>query len=79
VLAPWLRALPAGDAAAFRCVLSLRFLLLNLVAVALLAAVWLRGWSTPWLPTFPVPVTVVTSVKTPARDGARQLLASKAS
>ncbi|HSA82465.1 MAG TPA: MotA/TolQ/ExbB proton channel family protein [Geminicoccaceae bacterium] len=40
----WLRALPEGDAAAFRYLLLLRFLVLNLVAVALLAAVWLKGW-----------------------------------
>ena len=43
-IASWLRALPEGDAAAFRYLLLLRFLVLNLVAVALLAAVWLRGW-----------------------------------
>ena len=40
----WLRALPEGDAAEFRSLLLLRFLVLNLVAVALLVAVWLRGW-----------------------------------
>ena len=44
LLASWLRALPEGNAAAFRYLLLLRFLLLNLVAVALLVAVWLRGW-----------------------------------
>jgi MotA/TolQ/ExbB proton channel family len=43
-IASWLRALPEGDAAAFRYLLLLRFLVLNLVAVALLGAVWLRGW-----------------------------------
>ena len=44
LLVSWLRALPEGNAAAFRYLLLLRFLLLNLVAVALLVAVWLRGW-----------------------------------
>jgi hypothetical protein len=43
-IASWFRALPEGDAAAFRYLLLLRFLVLNLVAVALLGAVWLRGW-----------------------------------
>ena len=43
-IASWLRALPEGDAAAFRYLLLLRFLVLNLIAVALLAAVWLKGW-----------------------------------
>jgi biopolymer transport protein ExbB/TolQ len=43
-LASLFSALSEDDAASFRYLLVLRFLVLNLVAVALLGAAWLKGW-----------------------------------
>lgn len=43
-LADWFAALREDDAMAFRHVLMLRFAVINLVAVALLGAAWLKGW-----------------------------------
>ena len=43
-LASLFSALSEDDAASFRYLLMLRFLVLNLVAVALLGAAWLKGW-----------------------------------
>jgi hypothetical protein len=42
--AGWFAALSESDAAGSRYVLTLRFLVINLVAVALLGAAWLKGW-----------------------------------
>ncbi|MGH6944399.1 MAG: MotA/TolQ/ExbB proton channel family protein [Geminicoccaceae bacterium] len=42
--ATWFAALSEADAAGSRYLLLLRFLLINLVAVALVAAVWTQGW-----------------------------------
>lgn len=42
--ASWFAALREGDAAAYRHLLILRFAVINLVAAALLAAAWLKGW-----------------------------------
>jgi hypothetical protein len=44
VLSAWLGALYDGDAAAQRYLLLMRFAVLNLVALALLGAAWLKGW-----------------------------------
>ena len=43
-LASLFSALSEDDAASFRFLLMLRFLVLNLVALALLGAAWLKGW-----------------------------------
>jgi hypothetical protein len=43
-VASWLAALSSDDAASYRYLLVLRFAILNLVAVALLGAAWLKGW-----------------------------------
>ena len=43
-LASLFSALSEDDAASFRYLLVLRFVVLNLVAVALLGAAWLKGW-----------------------------------
>jgi MotA/TolQ/ExbB proton channel family len=43
-MAGWLTALTDGDATAHRYLLLLRFAVLNLVALALLGAAWLKGW-----------------------------------
>jgi len=43
-LRAWLGALSDGDAAAQRFLLLMRFAVLNLVALALLGAAWLKGW-----------------------------------
>jgi MotA/TolQ/ExbB proton channel family len=43
-LTAWLGALYDGDAAAQRYLLLMRFAVLNLVALALLGAAWLKGW-----------------------------------
>jgi hypothetical protein len=43
-LAAWLGALYEGDSAAQRYLLLMRFAVLNLVALALLGAAWLKGW-----------------------------------
>jgi hypothetical protein len=40
----WLGAFAEGEAAAYRHLLILRFAVLNLVALALLGAAWLKGW-----------------------------------
>ena len=45
-LASLFSALSEDDAASYRYLLVLRFLVLNVVAVALLAAAWLKGWVT---------------------------------
>ena len=45
-LARLFSALSEDDAASYRYLLVLRFLVLNLVAVALLGAAWLKGWVT---------------------------------
>jgi hypothetical protein len=42
--AGWFAALSESDAAGSRYVLTLRFLVINVVAVALLGAAWLKGW-----------------------------------
>lgn len=42
--ASWFAALRENDAAAYRHLLILRFAVINLVAVALLGAAWLKGW-----------------------------------
>jgi MotA/TolQ/ExbB proton channel family len=42
--AGWFAALSESDAAGSRYVLALRFLVINVVAVALLGAAWLKGW-----------------------------------
>jgi hypothetical protein len=43
-MAGWLAALTDSDAAAHRYLLLLRFAVLNLVALALLGAAWIKGW-----------------------------------
>ena len=43
-LRAWFKTLAAGEAAAGRHLLILRFAVLNLVALALLGAAWLKGW-----------------------------------
>ena len=43
-LPAWLGALYEGDGAAQRYLLLMRFAVLNLVALALLGAAWLKGW-----------------------------------
>ena len=43
-LSAWLGALYEGDGAAQRYLLLMRFAVLNLVALALLGAAWLKGW-----------------------------------
>ena len=43
-LASWFAALSQSDPASLRYLLLLRFALLNLVGVALVAAVWAHGW-----------------------------------
>jgi MotA/TolQ/ExbB proton channel family len=43
-IASWFAALAEGDAASNRYLLVLRFAVLNLVALALLGAAWLKGW-----------------------------------
>jgi MotA/TolQ/ExbB proton channel family len=43
-VAGWFAALTEGDAASNRYLLLLRFTVLNLVALALLGAAWLKGW-----------------------------------
>lgn len=43
-LSEWFAALKEGDAASRRYLLLLRFAVLNLVALALLGAAWLKGW-----------------------------------
>jgi hypothetical protein len=42
--ARWFAALSESDAAAWRHLLTLRFLVINLVATALFCAAWLEGW-----------------------------------
>jgi hypothetical protein len=42
--AGWFAALSESDAAGSRYLLALRFLVINVVAVALLGAAWLKGW-----------------------------------
>ena len=42
--ASWFAALSESDAAGSRYVLMLRFLVINVVAVALFGAAWLKGW-----------------------------------
>lgn len=44
LLRAWFAAFREGEAGGYRYLLVLRFALLNLVAGALLAAAWLRGW-----------------------------------
>jgi hypothetical protein len=129
-LASWFVALSESDPASLRYLLLLRFALLNLVGIALVAAVWAHGWLDDMIATdryhlvklnvgvflvglamcgnrilklsqdlnsrgivpgeytvnlhlyrntagvFPIPVTVVTSVKKSAKESAHQLLAS---
>jgi hypothetical protein len=43
-LTTWLAALHESDGAAQRYLLLMRFAVLNLVAMALLGAAWLKGW-----------------------------------
>ena len=43
-LPAWLEALYDGDSAAQRYLLLMRFAVLNIVALALLGAAWLKGW-----------------------------------
>ena len=43
--AGWFAALMDGDAASHRYLLLLRFTVLNLVALALLGAAWVKGWA----------------------------------
>jgi MotA/TolQ/ExbB proton channel family len=43
-LARWFAALSDSDAAAWRYLLLLRFAVVNLIAVALLCAAWIKGW-----------------------------------
>ena len=43
-LRAWFGAFAEGEAAAYRHLLILRFAVLNLVALALLGAAWLKGW-----------------------------------
>jgi hypothetical protein len=43
-IAEWFAALQEGDAASRRYLLLLRFAVVNLVALALLGAAWLKGW-----------------------------------
>jgi hypothetical protein len=43
-LRAWFGALAEGEAAAYRHLLILRFAVLNLVALALFGAAWLKGW-----------------------------------
>ena len=43
-IAGWFAALTEGDAASRRYLLLLRFTVLNLVALALFGAAWLKGW-----------------------------------
>jgi hypothetical protein len=43
-IAGWFAALTDGDAASRRYLLLLRFAVLNVVALALFAAAWLKGW-----------------------------------
>jgi hypothetical protein len=45
MLQPWFGAFAEGDAAASRHLLILRFAVLNVVALALLGAAWLKGWA----------------------------------
>ena len=45
-LRAWFGAFAAGEAAGHRYLLILRFAVLNLVALALLGAAWLKGWIT---------------------------------
>jgi biopolymer transport protein ExbB/TolQ len=40
----WFAALSESDVAAWRHLLTLRFLVLNLVAIALFGAAWIKGW-----------------------------------
>lgn len=40
----WFRAYDEGDPAAYRHLLLMRFAVVNLVGIALLAAVWMQGW-----------------------------------
>jgi MotA/TolQ/ExbB proton channel family len=42
--ASWFAALSASDAAGWRYLLLLRFVVINLIATALLGAAWLKGW-----------------------------------
>jgi MotA/TolQ/ExbB proton channel family len=42
--ASWFAALSESDAAAWRHLLTLRFLVINLVAAALFCAAWVKGW-----------------------------------
>ncbi len=44
LLANWFAVLSEDDTASYRYLLLLRFLVLNLVAAALLGAAWLKGW-----------------------------------
>jgi hypothetical protein len=44
LLAAWFAAFRDGEAGGYRYLLVLRFAVLNLVACALLAAAWLKGW-----------------------------------
>ena len=43
-LRAWFGAFAEGEAAGYRHLLILRFAVLNLVALALLGAAWLKGW-----------------------------------
>jgi MotA/TolQ/ExbB proton channel family len=43
-LASWFAALSESDAAGWRYLLLLRFVVINLIATALLCAAWLKGW-----------------------------------
>jgi hypothetical protein len=43
-LAHWFAALSESDAAGWRYLLLLRFVVINLIATALLCAAWLKGW-----------------------------------
>ncbi|MGH6898431.1 MAG: MotA/TolQ/ExbB proton channel family protein [Geminicoccaceae bacterium] len=44
-IAGWFAALTDGDAASHRYLLLLRFAVLNLIALALLGATWIKGWA----------------------------------
>ncbi|MBN2362155.1 MAG: MotA/TolQ/ExbB proton channel family protein [Deltaproteobacteria bacterium] len=44
LIAGWFAALAEGDAASHRYLLLLRYAVLNLVALALLGAAWIKGW-----------------------------------
>jgi hypothetical protein len=44
LLADWWRALSRDDTVSYRYVLLLRFVLLNLLALALVAVMWAQGW-----------------------------------